>query len=52
MPSLKGGEKWSAQIGTGKNRRIRTFSIKKYGNEEAKQMAIKTRKEWEQEYTT
>jgi hypothetical protein len=43
-------EHWIAQIGGNKDykRRQKSFSIKKYG-EEALQLAIKTRKEWERE---
>ena len=42
-------ESWKAQYGTGKNRKKKSFSVKLYGFEIAKQMAIKCRLEWDKE---
>jgi len=41
--------RWEAQIGTGNDRRRKSFSTKKYGDIEARQMAIDTRRRWEEE---
>ncbi|MEM7769199.1 MAG: AP2/ERF family transcription factor [Cyanobacteria bacterium P01_E01_bin.6] len=42
-------EYWQAWWGSGGDRKSRKFSINKYGTQKAKQLAIETRKIWEQE---
>ena len=41
---------WIAQIWVDKRHLQRRFSCSKYGNEAARQLAIKTRKQWDEEY--
>lgn len=40
-------EYWQAWWGSGEERRSVKFSIKKYGHQKAKQLAIQARQEWE-----
>ncbi|NJN88458.1 MAG: AP2 domain-containing protein [Leptolyngbyaceae cyanobacterium SL_7_1] len=42
-------EYWQARWGSGDERKSAKFSIHKYGEEEAKQLAINARKQWEKE---
>jgi hypothetical protein len=42
-------EYWQAWWGSGEHRKSVKFSIHKYGEETAKQLAIKARSQWEQE---
>ena len=44
-------EYWQAQWGYGDHRKSAKFSVNKYGEDEAKRLAIETRKKWEQEAT-
>ncbi len=45
-------EYWQATWGAGDKRRSAKFSILKYGEEKAKQLAIETRRRWEAEAST
>lgn len=40
---------WQARWGSGEHRKSAKFSIHKYGEDRAKQLAIEARKKWEQE---
>lgn len=42
-------EYWQASWGSGDHRKSVKFSVHKYGEEKAKQLAIQARKEWEKE---
>ncbi|MDX2214898.1 MAG: AP2/ERF family transcription factor [Oculatellaceae cyanobacterium bins.114] len=42
-------EYWQARWGSGDNRKSAKFSIHKYGEEKAKQLAIEARQQWEKE---
>lgn len=42
-------EYWQAWWGSGRDRKSAKFSIKKYGTEQAKELAIRARKTWEEE---
>lgn len=42
-------EYWQARWGSGDDRKSAKFSIHKYGEEQAKQLAINARKQWEKE---
>jgi hypothetical protein len=44
-------EYWQAWWGSGEYRKSVKFSIHKYGEEEAKELAIQARRKWEQEAT-